>query len=55
MTFRAVGRELLCYVIWICCLCEIIVMTTVTRIGCVVIVAVVTGCTVVGNGRMRPE
>lgn len=55
MTFCTIGRELLGYVIRICCLSEIIVVTTVTCVGGIVVIAVMTGCTVVGNGRMCPE
>jgi hypothetical protein len=42
-------------VIRISSLSEIIVVTTVARVRGVVVVAVMAGSTVVGNGRVRPE
>ena len=55
MTFCTVGRKLLRNVIRVCCLCEIVVVATVTGIGCIVVITIVAGSTVVGDSRMSPE
>ena len=55
MTFRTIGRELLGYVIRISSLCEIIIVTTIARIGCIIVIAIMTGRTVVGNGSVSPQ
>lgn len=55
VTFRTIGRKLLCNVIRIGCLRVIVVMTTIAGIRRIVIVAVVTCCAVVGNGCMRSD
>jgi hypothetical protein len=55
MAVCAVHRELLGHVIRICCGVEVIGMATCTSIGRIVVIAIVTGRTVVGNGRVRAE
>ena len=55
VTFCTVGRKLLRNVIRVCCLCEIVVVATVTGIGCIVVITIVAGSTVVGDSRMSPE
>jgi len=55
VTLLAVQRELLCFVIRIGCIVVIIRVTPGTRIRCIVVIAVVTGRAIVGNGRVRSD
>ena len=55
MTFRTIGWELLGYVIRISSLCKIIIVTTIACVRGIVVVTIMAGSTVVGNGRMRSE
>ena len=54
VTFLAISRELIGYVIGIGRCIEIIIMTAIAGIGGVVVIAVVAGSTVVGNVGMGP-
>ena len=55
MAFCTVRGELLSYVVWIRGGVIVIGMATGTGIGRIVIIAVVAGCTVVGNGCVSPD
>lgn len=55
MTLLTVQRKLLRLVIGICSTVVIICMTSGTRIGCIVVITVMTHCTVVGNRRVRTD
>ena len=52
VTHCTIGREPGSFVIWIGGGVIVILVTTHTGIRCIVVVAVVTGCTVVGNARV---
>lgn len=53
VTCCAIGWELLGYMVWISGLGVLRIVTAVAGIGCIVVIAVVTSCAVVGNRGMR--
>lgn len=55
MTGLACGRELRGLVIWIICLVVVGEVAADTGVGRVVVVAIVAGCTLIGDSRMRPQ
>ena len=55
VTHCTIGREPGSFVIWIGGGVIVILVTSHTGIRCIVVVAVVTGCTVVGNGCVRSD
>ena len=53
MAHRTIRREIQCQVLWILACIVIRGMATRTSIGCVVVIAVVTGIAIIGNRNMR--